>query len=199
MLGRDEIRAGSTEQSNRHNVIQLGVINENEFRFILDTVDLVSDKVPQVSVSMVSYSIIPEAWRNMIRERGLEQSFNILGYVEDEAELSRIVQEHRVGLAIYEPESFKKYGDPARVKTYLANGVPVIVTRVPAIWEDVVNEAAGIAVDYSQEAVAAAIIMLLTDDHCYQELSNGAIKLAERYESEAIFRGALHRMNIAYE
>jgi len=196
MLGREEIEALPAKQIGRYHIIQTGLMSNSEFFIILEAVKIVTATISQVMVSIVSYSAIPQAWRDEIKERGLEHNFNILGYIEDEAEVSIITREHRVGLAIYESDSFKKYGDPARVKHYLAKGVPVIITRGPLVWKEVVSHSAGIAIDYSSDELAIAIIRLLTDDQFYEECQNGALKLAIQYEAETIFLDTLQRMRI---
>lgn len=197
MLSRDEIEALPVEEISKYGIMQAGSpVSDACFELILEALALVATSISQVKLSIISYEAFPEAWREKIREHGLGNNVDILGYIEDEAEISRIVQRQRVGLAIYEPESFKKYGDPARVKTYIAKGVPVIMTRVALVWKAVASRKAGIAIDFSQEELAKAILRLFTDDQFYKECREGAIKLASEYEAEAVFREALQRMNI---
>jgi glycosyltransferase involved in cell wall biosynthesis len=132
-----------------------------------------------------------------MRELGLESRFDLLGYVADEGEYSRVVQRHRVGLALYEPKvgTHKRYSE-SRAKSYLARGVVVIITRVAPIAVEIEREGAGIVIDYDKEQLAGAILRILSDDKFYRRCRENAINLAQQYRADRIFPSSLRRMGV---
>jgi glycosyltransferase involved in cell wall biosynthesis len=132
-----------------------------------------------------------------MRELGLESHFDLLGYLADEGEYSRVLQRHRVGLALYEPKggTHKQFSD-SRAKSYLARGVVVIITRVAPIAVEIEREGAGIVIDYDKEQLAGAILRILSDDKFYRRCRENAINLAQQYRADRIFPSSLRRMGV---
>ena len=171
---------------------------EYGFDLLLDALPLVAEKHPRVKVSITTYGEIPNDLETALGQRGLQGRFRILGYVADHDEYSRVVQRHRLGLATYRPTSqaYKRYADVSRAKTYLARGLPVVITRVPPIAAEIEKEGAGIVIDYDKEQLAEAIVKLLSDDEFYKRCRDNAINLAQRYRAEKVFSSAFERMGI---
>lgn len=167
------------------------------FDLLLETLPYVVEKQPKTRVTVTTYQEFPQSLRSRMRELGLESHFDVLGYVADEEEYTRVVQRHRVGLALYEPEAstHKRYSD-SRAKPYLARGVPVIITRVSPIAAKIEKEGAGIVIDYDKQQLADAILKLLSDDDFYRRCRDNAINLAQRYRADRVFFSAFERMGI---
>lgn len=167
------------------------------FDLLLETLPHVIAKQPKTRVTVTTYQEFPQSLRRRIRELGLESHFDLLGYVADEGEYGRVVQRHRVGLALYEPRAgtHKRYSD-SRAKPYLARGVAVIITSVSPIAAEIEREGAGIVIDYDKEQLAAAILKLLSDDAFYRRCRENAINLAQQYRADRVFSSAFQRMGI---
>ncbi len=94
--------------------------------------------------------------------------------------LAEILATSKVGLALYDPKNRegKFFSDPARIRHYLANGIPVIVTRVPPVWKEIVGSSAGVAIELDRGQLLTAI------RHCLENfdyMSTNARTLAEKY------------------
>ncbi len=178
-------------------IINSGLVEGYGFDLLLETLPLVIAKQPRTRITVTTYQEFPQSLRKRMRELGLESRFDLLGYVADEGEYGRVLQRHRVGLAIYEPKvgTHKRYSE-SRAKSYLARGVVVIITRVAPIAVDIEREGAGIVIDYDKEQLAGAILKLLSDDEFYERCRENAINLAQRYRAERIFPPSLRRMGV---
>jgi glycosyltransferase involved in cell wall biosynthesis len=179
-------------------VINSGLVEAGYgFDLLLEALPKVIEKQPMTRVTVTTYQEFPRSLSRRIRELNLEPYFDLLGYVADEDEYTRVVQRHRVGLALYEPRAgtHKRYSD-SRAKPYLARGVPVITTRVPPIAAEIEREGAGIVIDYDKEQLAEAILKLLSDDDFYRRCRSNAIDLAQRYQADIVFAAAFERMGI---
>lgn len=167
------------------------------FELLLEAIPAVLMREPSATVTVTTYQPFPERLRRLMRERGLEDNFELLGFIPDENEYTRLVQRHRVGLALYEPRTgtHKRYSD-SRVKTYMARGVPVVVTGVPPIAAEIERAGAGIVIDYDADQLAAAILKLLGDEEFYRRCRANALALAREYSTERVFGAAFRRMGI---
>jgi glycosyltransferase involved in cell wall biosynthesis len=110
--------------------------------------------------------------------------------------LEEMLSQGGIGLALYEPtrDSFTWYTDPSKPKQYMACGLPVIITRVPAISQLVMKEEAGIVTEYTKSSFVSALHLLLDDFATYSTLRNNAIQLASRYDWNTIFADALTKL-----
>jgi len=167
------------------------------FDLLLQALPQVMREQPKTRVTVTTYQEFPQSLRSRVRELGLEPHFDVLGYVADEEEYTRVVQRHRVGLALYEPKvsTHKRYSD-SRAKPYLARGVPVIITRVSPIAAEIEREGAGIVIDYDKQQLAEAILKLLSDDEFYWRCRENAIALAQQYRADKVFSSAFECMGI---
>lgn len=186
------------EEVPRGSVLFSGLVGAGYgFELLLAAMPQVLQREPQAKVTVTTYQEFPRALRRRIRETGLEEHFDVLGFIPDEGEYSRVVQRHRLGLALYEPRpgTHKRYSD-SRAKTYLARGLPVVITRVPPIAAEIERAGAGIVIDYDAEELAAAILKLLRDDKFYGRCRANALALAQEYLAQRVFGDAFRRMGI---
>ncbi len=183
-------------------VVWTGAVTpECGFELVIDAVALVAHRHPGVTVTVTSHRPFPDHLRRRIIDRGLEKHFCILGYLKDEAEFNQVVRRHRAGLAPYAPISstVKRYAGVARPWTYMANGVPPIITRIPPDAEEIERTGAGLVVDYDARQLADAIIALLTDDDLHERCRQRGLMLAQTRMPRVIFGDLLRRAGISLD
>jgi glycosyltransferase involved in cell wall biosynthesis len=79
-------------------------------------------------------------------------------------------------------ESFTRYADPAKLKAYLAAGLPIVTTDVPPNAAEVAERGGGEVVPFGAEPMAWAIERLLTDAAGWQQRRGAALQLAAEYD-----------------
>ncbi len=168
------------------------------FELVIDAVELVAQQRPGVVVNVTSYEPFREDLLRTIREKGLEKHFRLLGYVKDEQAFMGIVRRNRAGLAPYRPGELtvKNFAGVARPWTYMANGVPPIITRVPPDAEEIQAAGAGFVIDYDRNQLADAMLALFTDDQLYQRCRDNSLELVQSRATGPVFRKLLTKMGI---
>jgi len=127
----------------------------------------------------------------MVSDYKIMDQVEFTGVVSDE-EVERLLCGSAVGIAPYvdDPFSNKRFTEPTKPKTYLGCGVPVIITRVPAIALDIQKEGAGIAINYNKDELADAINRLLSDERLLSEYRMNAVRFASQYDWVNIYDNA---------
>lgn len=171
---------------------------EYGFDLILDTLAGVAARRPNVSLTVTTYGTLPPGLEESLEQRGLGGRVRLLGFIDDIEEYCRVIEGHRVGLAPYRPsaDGYKRFADVSRAKTYMARGLPVVITRVPPIAAEIEAKGAGIVIDYDAEELTEAILKLLSDDEFYRRCRANALALAQEYSAERLFGAAFRRMAI---
>jgi glycosyltransferase involved in cell wall biosynthesis len=88
-----------------------------------------------------------------------------------------------VGLLLYPPTRYlSEFSSPLKLVEYLACGLPIVATDLPALRELVADGETGIFVPYDDVvAIAGRLVDILHDDLALQRLSAGAAASGERY------------------
>ncbi|HPA17760.1 MAG TPA: glycosyltransferase [Verrucomicrobiae bacterium] len=124
---------------------------------------------------------------------GIADRVDFRGYIESHSEVESILARQGVGLALYEPDptSFTYYADPNKPQIYMACGLPVLITDVPASARQIDHAGAGQLVEYSVPPVAAALRRWLADRPGYLAARRSAIAFAERRSWTRVFDAAI--------
>ena len=199
----DPVEAGQMQWLAPEDIPAASVVNSGlvqpgyGFDLLLEALPLIVDKVPELKVTVTTYQKLPDELERRINDLGLASSFHMMGFIPDEDEYTRVLQRHRVGLALYEPKAgtHKRYSE-SRAKSYLARGVPVIITRVAPISSEIEKSGAGIVIEYDSQELAEAIVRLVSDDESYRRCRDNAISLAQRYRADVVVPAAFERMGI---
>jgi len=185
------------EKINRRHLVYLGHFRPGQgLKLIMKSIPVIMKTVPDAKLILVGTGPMEDELARMAGDLGIGENVKFSGFIKDHSEVERILTRCAIGLAPYEPDvnSFTWYADPSKPKQYMACGLPVIITRVPQIADTIESMHAGIAIRYSEEALAEAAIKLLTDDEFFQKCREKAIKLASEFEWDTIFERALMRV-----
>lgn len=171
------------------------------FELVIEAIEQVALVRPGVVVNITSYEPFREDLQKAIKEKRLEKHFRLLGYVKEEAEFNKVVGRHRIGLAPYRPDdlSVKNFAGVARPWTYMANGVPPIITRVPPDAREIEAAEAGLVIDYDKEQLARAILMLLKDDQLHQRCRERGLELVKGRATGPVFNTLLTRLGFSLD
>jgi glycosyltransferase involved in cell wall biosynthesis len=187
------------EQLESNSLIWTGAVTpECGFALVIDAVERLVRHMSAITVYVTSYAPFPDHLWRRIQERGLEGHFRLLGYIKDESDFSRTVRRFRVGLAPYLPQidTVKRFAGVARPWTYIANGVPPVMTRVPFDAEEIERSGAGIIIDYQAEALVDAIRRLLTDDELHEHCRRQGRELLRTRAPQPVFAAMLAKMGL---
>ncbi|MEA2474699.1 MAG: hypothetical protein QOE06_2614 [Thermoleophilaceae bacterium] len=133
------------------------------------------------------------AIRAAIERLGLGERVRLLGYLDDHRALEAVLARASVATAPYDTEiqSFTRYADPAKLKAYLAAGLPIVTTGVPPNAREVAEHGGGEIVAFEAEPMAAAIERALTEPEDWTRRRAAALELAGAYDWGRIVERAL--------
>jgi len=184
------IQQRSNDQVTRTDLIYVGTLQARDGVWVmLEALPIILRAVPAATLRIIGNGNEEAAMKHWLADRGLIAHVKFLGMIGDPEAVESWVAKSGVALAPYrdDPGSVKRYNDPSKPKLYLACGVPVVITQVPPVAEEIQRDGAGVAVAGDPEAFAQGVLRLLTDQPFYQACRHGATRLAARYTWERIF------------
>jgi len=195
-IWKDEISLLPQQQIEKTTLIYIGPFG-GEFALVLEAMAYLRDEIPSIKLIVASYEPLPLKFKEAIEKLRLGRNIKFLGFIQSDEELDEVVKKCRVGLAPYDPNSFKRYADPGRIKAYMAKGVPVITTEATELGELLGERKAGLVINYDAKELASAIKNLINDDALWKTCRENALKLLlEKYEVNKVFGQAFEQMNL---
>lgn len=177
----------------RKKVIFLGHLRSGMgLPILIDAFVEVARKIPDARLVIVGGGPLLLELKKMVKSKNLGKHIAFTGFLPRHEDVDNIVRTGAIGVAPFEPldGSMEYYSDVGKPKVYLAAGMPVIITKVPEIADEIAEKKAGIAIAYSKKQLADAIISLLRNDTIYKLYRRNAIELAKKYNWTNIFTKA---------
>lgn len=192
-----ETRARGSYEYDKSSIVYAGQLIENHgIKLIIEAVKEVSNILPYVKLKILGEGPLGRWINDQIKTLGLIHTVEFLGFV-DERRFRDILSRCAIGLAPYssELETFARYTDPSKIKTYLNFGLAVITTKVPSISGYLEKNRAGIIINYDKSELVDAILRLLQEDVLFEYRQN-ALRLAQRFDYKKIFGEAMSKMEV---
>jgi len=194
----ERIKRLDIKEINRKYLVYMGHLRRRQgLELMLDSLPDIVARIPDVKLVIIGMGELEEYLKKKVKEIGLRDYVEFKGYIEDHKEVEHILTKCAVGLALYEPgyDSFVGYTDPSKPKQYLACGLPMVITRVPWIAEEIEKEPMGVVTDYDKGEIVKAAIKLLSDNEFYSECRKNAIEFASKLSWDKIYAEVFELIN----
>lgn len=196
--GSHLLAADAASACDRKRVVYMGdVLRSKGAELIVPMAQELQRLVPDFRFTVIGGGKDLPALREDVRAAGLEDRFEICGFVENIADVVERLRGAGVAIAPYYPfdaNSFTFFSDPGKVKVYLGCGLPIVLTDVPPVAKDIEKEGAGKIARYDAADFANAIASILWDAN-YLLIRENARRLGERYAWPKVFAEAFARID----
>lgn len=172
----------------------MGVLLEKQgLQLAIEALPAIRAKVPTATLLVLGDGPYASELKRLAQTYGVQDSVQFAGFIESHEEIESRLADSALAVAPYVPDatSFTRFADPGKLKTYLACGIPVVMTDVPEFARTIVSGGAGSIVPYRADALAAAVVGYLTNPAALDQARIAAAKLAEPFEWDRIFDEAL--------
>lgn len=118
------------------------------------------------------------------------------GFKQDHRDVERILAGGSLAVAPYEPspDSFTRFADPGKLKSYVAAGLPIILTDVPPNASELVARAGATITEYRSSALADAVLRRLSDPADWLRRREAALAYARAFDWNEIFARLLEEL-----
>ena len=189
----DSVPRLGVENIDRNRVAYMGHVRENQgLELLIQTFPQILEKIPAANLLVIGDGPLLSSCQEQAMRLGLLDKIRFTGFVEDHGEVERLLCSCAVGVAAYKPcpENFTFFTDPGKPKAYMAAGLPVVITRVPQVAEEIHKRGAGFAIDYDVEQLRDSVCRLLKEDQLYMSFRASAISFAKEFRWKNIFERA---------
>ena len=148
--------------------------------------------LPEARLLVIGSGPYEPELRALMERLGLRAFVRFTGRLDSPRAIHDLLATGAVGIAPYlrELDTFTRFADPGKIKDYLACGLPVVTTDVPPIAPLLVRRGAGIIVEPTPAALAAALLAILRDPARRRAMAAAAAHLGLEYDWERVFDAA---------
>ncbi len=110
---------------------------------VIRALALLRERGSGVTCDIAGRGPLEQRLRALANRCGLQDEVRFHGFISDHRELERLLSQAAVALAPYNTrvESFTRYADPSKLKSYLAAGLPILLTPVPPNADELAMQA----------------------------------------------------------
>lgn len=159
----DRIKRYSYEECEKNTLVFMGhLIEKQGVQIVLDAIPEIIKKIPEFKFKIIGAGNYEDTLKKKVKDLNIERYVDFLGKIEKNEDLEEEIAKSCVAIAPYiaELDTWTKYADPGKVKTYLACGVPVLLTDVPWNAKEIEKEGCGKIIGESVESTVSSFFEL---------------------------------------
>lgn len=160
---------------------------------VLEAMALLAERNFEVTADIAGHGPLEEHLREQAASRSLNDHVRFHGFIPDHRRLESLLSGAAIALAPYSTrvESFTRYADPSKLKSYLAAGLPILLTDVPPNARDLAEHAGAQVLADHPVAFADAIQRMLEDPVDWQRRRLAAKRYARQFDWNTIVGNVL--------
>jgi glycosyltransferase involved in cell wall biosynthesis len=150
----------------------------------------------EVGLDIAGHGPQEEELRRAAAQSGVADLVRFHGFISDHREVERFLTRSSVAAAPYarDPDSFTRFADPSKLKSYLAAGLPIVMTDVPHNAGELAARAGAEVVPDDAEPIADAILRCLSSPEGWRERRAAALAYARGFDWNTLLAAALAPM-----
>lgn len=193
----EEITIKSISEVDKFNLVFIGVLYEKQgIQLAINTLPKLIKKFPKIHLTILGSGPFESQIKTLIKDQDISSHTTFTGYIEDHAQIIKILSNCGIGLATYIPSlaDYSYFADPSKIKLYLLCGLPVITTPVPPIAKKISRKKAGIIIEYNEQNLYEALEYLLSNPKIYAKYRENALKMARDFDINIILNNAFKKL-----
>lgn len=186
----DRIPKFTYEDCEKHTLVFMGHIHEKSgIQLVIDAIPEIAKEVPDFKFKIIGGGGYVNTLIEQARELSVLSYCDFLGKIDDIRAVETEIAKSALAIAPYVSalDTFTKYADPGKVKTYLACGVPVLLTDVPWNAREIQDNECGKIISEDKNDIASSVIELLTNPSRNQKYRSNALMYSKNFNYDQIF------------
>lgn len=185
----DKVKTYAYDEIDQYTIVFMGhLLAKQGVQLILESLPDIIKKYPKIKFKIIGGGSYRYELEKLVIKLDIKKYCVFLGKIEDIKELEDEVAKSTIAVAPYikKLDTWTYYADPGKIKTYLACGVPVLLTDIPWNAEDIEENKCGIIIEENKKSIINAINFLLKKSNNIQYRQNTK-KYARKFNYTDIF------------
>lgn len=182
---------------NQSEILYMGsLLKKQGIQLVILSLPFLINKIPNIKLTILGKGPYETELKKLVAKLKIENYVDFLGYIASHKSMENRIAKAGLAIALYDKkyDEFSYYADPGKIKNYLGAGVPVIMTDVPFIAQEIEEAKCGLIVPYQKEKVIKVLSKYFSDKNMMENYRNNALQFAKNYEWDSIFAKELGKI-----
>src|SRR3989344_1632860 len=193
----DEIKRVPAKKVNLSKIVYVGHLkNFYGVELIIRALPLIRKRIPNVKLNIIGGGEQLKELQQLMNILLVKDNINFLGWKEKKLS-EKLMADSALGFAPFNTAIIDekiKNSDPAKIKDYLALGIPVVMTNATVNAKAISKAKCGIIIEYSPEALANTVLMFLTNRTLLIRYRQNALRYVNQFDWNKLFSTNLSRL-----
>lgn len=196
----DRVKPGQNKSKMKKLAFMGHILKKQGVQYIISAIPQILKKVPNFRFEVIGGGeYLPELVKQA-KKLKVEKYIKFYGFVESHEKVEKLLSTSDVAVAMYEKYdedgnlSFTYFADPGKLKSYLAGGLPIILTDVSHNAKEIERLGCGKIITTDKNEIAKAVISILKDKKKLAKMRQNALEYAKKYDWNQIFETNLKRI-----
>lgn len=183
------IKRYSYDKCEKNTLVFMGNLLEKQgVQLILKILPELIKNNPKIKFKIIGAGQYKDKLTELAIQLNVIGNCNFMGKIEDHKKLENEIAKSVIALAPYikKLDTWTYYADPGKIKTYLACGVPVLLTDLPWNARDIEKNKCGKIISENQRNIINNILSLM-DEKTNQEYRDNAVNFARDFDYQSMF------------
>lgn len=188
----DRIKKYSYSECEQQTLVFMGhLLRKQGVQLVINIISMIIKSIPEFNFKIIGAGEYKEELIKLAEKLNVQAHCNFIGKIKDHRQLEKAIASSCLAIAPYikKFDTWTVYTDPGKVKTYLACGVPVLLTDIPWNAEEIQDYKAGMIISEEQDEVVDTIISIMSNGILNQQYRDNAVEYAKRFNYSNIFEG----------
>lgn len=185
----ERIKSVSYEKCEKNTIVFMGhLLPKQGVQLIIDALPIIKKKNQNIRFKIIGTGFYENDLKEKVKSLKLERECVFLGRINEMEDMEKEVAKSAVAVAPYVKalDTWSYYADPGKVKTYLACGIPVLLTDIPWNAKDIEKFKAGVIITENPIDIAEKILFIL-DSKTNENYRKNAHNYAKQFNYTQIF------------
>lgn len=162
----------------------------------ISALPLIRRKINNAKLGIIGGGDQLDDLKHLAKKLGVQSCVKFYGWNEKKR-AERILSKCSIGLAPFNTTIIDekiKNADPAKIKDYLALGLPIVMTNASVNATAIAKARCCIICEYTPESLASAVVKLLSNQRMWLEYRKNSLTYAQQYDWNNIFTKNISRL-----
>jgi len=185
----------------KHTLVYMGhVLKKQGIQYVIEAIPAIIKEVPNFNFLVIGGGEYLADLKNLVDKLRVSKNVKFTGFVEDHREVEKMLSRCAAAIAMYERYdehgnlSFTYFADPGKLKSYLAGGLPILLTDVSHNAKEIEKLGCGKIITPDKESIAKAVVTILKNESKLEKMRQNALKYARWFDWNLIFDKNLKRV-----
>lgn len=175
-----------------YELIFLGSLSKEQgVQLAIESMPGIVKKFPSARLYIIGQGYYRKMLEELVKKLHVSKYVDFLGYIADPVKVDKRLAFSSLGIAPYRVDhTLVFHTEPGKIKRYLSCGVPVVMTHVGKISEEIINHHCGFITPYSVKEFSKIVMDYFSKINQMQKYRGNAVRYAAGYQWENIFNQA---------